>query len=72
MASCEGRRPDLSALTPSQREIVALAVGGLSNGAIAARLGMSPGRAAMQTKRALYNLGLARRSDLRSMRDWSR
>jgi DNA-binding CsgD family transcriptional regulator len=71
MASRGGRHVGLSALTPVQREIVVLAASGLPNGEIAARLGMSPGRATMQTKRALHKLGLARRSDLVLMPDWS-
>ena len=71
MTSIPERQPDPTALTPGQREIADLVTQGLSNQEIAVRLGMSSGRVTMQTKRVVHKLGLARRSDLMSMPDWS-
>src|SRR5687767_10268289 len=53
------RPGDPAALTPLQREIVALVMNGLTNREIAVRLRTTPGAVAVQIGRALHKLGLA-------------
>jgi DNA-binding CsgD family transcriptional regulator len=53
-------------LTPSERAVVALAVAGRSNGAIAAERGSSPRTIANQLATAYQKLGLSGRRELRA------
>ncbi len=54
-------RPTPDALTPRQREIVALIAEGLTNGQIGRRLGITPGTAANHVEAVLRRLGTSSR-----------
>ena len=58
------RSDDASMLTPLQREVLILVGAGLTNRAIAARLGVTPGWVGTQVGRIVQRLGLACRADL--------
>ncbi|MFB4315711.1 response regulator [Actinomadura sp. 21ATH] len=56
--------PRLDGLTPREREVMALVAGGLSNGEIAARLGLSPATARSAVSRLMTKLGVRDRAQL--------
>lgn len=58
--------PDDAALTPAERAVVALALGDLSNRAIAARRRTSPRTVANQLASAYAKLGVSSRAELAS------
>jgi DNA-binding CsgD family transcriptional regulator len=62
-----GIGPDVAgpdALTPREREVVALLAGGLSNAELAARLYISPKTAAVHVSNILAKLGMTSRAEI--------
>ena len=57
-------RPAMPTLTPLQEEILVLVANGLTNRAIADRLGLTPGLIGMQIGRLTRILGVASRAEL--------
>jgi two-component system nitrate/nitrite response regulator NarL len=55
---------DLPQLTPLQREILALAMNGLTNREIANRLDLTPGTVGVQMGRVVKKLGLTSRVEI--------
>jgi len=55
--------PRVGALTPREREVLELLAGGATNGAIAARLFISPRTASVHVSRILAKLGAATRTE---------
>jgi len=65
MTSAASRQsPDMPSLTPLQRDVLVLLVNGLTNGEIAIRLDLTPGRIGIQVGRIVQLLGLTRRADI--------
>ena len=65
MTSAASRQsPDMPSLTPLQRDVLVLLVNGLTNGEIAIRLDLTPGRIGIQVGRIVQLLGLTRSTDI--------
>ena len=64
------RSDDASMLTPLQREVLILVGAGLTNRAIAARLGVTPGWVGTQVGRIVQRLGLTCRAEVAAWAAW--
>ena len=67
MMSSSERPPGTAPLTPLQQEILVLVVNGLTNRAIAERLGLTPGLVGVQIGRLTRAFGVASRAELVAM-----
>ena len=64
------RSGDASMLTPLQREVLILVGAGLTNRAIAARLGVTSGWVGTQVGRFVQRLGLTSRAEVAAWAAW--